>query len=341
MKQRFYLFQRRGTYYLQDCRTGKQQSLGTKDRHAAARLLEIKRQTCDDAGFNQFIIKTCLATRDPLIGRRTWGTVMDQILVNGRESTKVRYTRAINCAAFKSIRNIKLVETRAEDFLGILNQHPNYSVVHFLKRLHNLALGFGWLAFPVLAPKLWPKVQVKGRRGIKLDEHQRILASEKKPERQQFYQLLWEIGSSQSDAAALTAENIDWESNTLTYSRMKTGERAQMAIGKAPATLLRQLPATGPLFPTLSQTLSKDRAAEFRRRCRVVGIDGVSLHSYRYAWAERAKTCGYPERFAQEALGHNSKAVHRAYARGALVMIPTMEEFEARRATANTVAAPA
>ena len=33
------------------------------------------------------------------------------------------------------------------------------------------------------------------------------------------------------------------------------------------------------------------------------------------AWAERAKTCGYPERFAQAALGHNSKAVHRAYAK--------------------------
>jgi hypothetical protein len=27
----------------------------------------------------------------------------------------------------------------------------------------------------------------------------------------------------------------------------------------------------------------------------------------------------YPERFAQEALGHNSKAVHRAYARKAQV----------------------
>jgi len=45
----------------------------------------------------------------------------------------------------------------------------------------------------------------------------------------------------------------------------------------------------------------------------------VTLHSYRYAWAERAKTCGYPERFAQEALGHNSKAVHRAYAKRALM----------------------
>ena len=29
----------------------------------------------------------------------------------------------------------------------------------------------------------------------------------------------------------------------------------------------------------------------------------MSLHSYRYAWAERAKQAGYPERFAQEAPG--------------------------------------
>jgi integrase len=59
-----------------------------------------------------------------------------------------------------------------------------------------------------------------------------------------------------------------------------------------------------------------------------LGIDGVSLHSYRYAWAERAKSCGYPERFAQEALGHNSVAVHRAYAKKAKVKIPSLEEYE-------------
>jgi len=33
----------------------------------------------------------------------------------------------------------------------------------------------------------------------------------------------------------------------------------------------------------------------------------------------------YPERFAQEALGHNSKAVHRAYARKANVKLPSLE----------------
>jgi hypothetical protein len=40
-------------------------------------------------------------------------------------------------------------------------------------------------------------------------------------------------------------------------------------------------------------------------------IAGVSLHSYRYAWAERALKCGFPERFAQQALGYNSKAMHQ------------------------------
>jgi len=39
---------------------------------------------------------------------------------------------------------------------------------------------------------------------------------------------------------------------------------------------------------------------------------------------------GYPERFAQEALGHNSKAVHRAYAKKAQVRVPSLEEYEGK-----------
>ena len=82
-----------------------------------------------------------------------------------------------------------------------------------------------------------------------------------------------------------------------------------------------------------------DRATEFRSRCRQLGISGVTLHSYRYAWAERAKTVGYPERFAQEALGHNSKAVHRAYAKRALMKILSLEENEnqANSKTASSI----
>ena len=86
------------------------------------------------------------------------------------------------------------------------------------------------------------------------------------------------------------------------------------------------------LFPYLSRVRANDRTTEFRSRCRQLGIAGVTLHSYRYAWAERAKTAGYPERFAQEVLGHNNKAVHRACAKRALMKIPSLGDYEQRAA---------
>jgi hypothetical protein len=38
----------------------------------------------------------------------------------------------------------------------------------------------------------------------------------------------------------------------------------------------------------------------------------------------------WPERFAQEALGHNSKAVHRACAKRALMKIPSLGDYETK-----------
>lgn len=77
--------------------------------------------------------------------------------------------------------------------------------------------------------------------------------------------------------------------------------------------------------PALNLQIAK---AYLRRRCEGLGIRGITLHSYRYAWAERAKVSGYPERFAQLALGHNIKAVHRAYAKQAQVTVPPLDEYE-------------
>ena len=54
----------------------------------------------------------------------------------------------------------------------------------------------------------------------------------------------------------------------------------------------------------------------------------MTLHSYRYAWAERSADNGYPERYAQRVLGQNSKMVHRAYAKKAQKQLPSLEEYE-------------
>ena len=139
----------------------------------------------------------------------------------------------------------------------------------------------------------------------------------------------------EADIANLKAEDIDWPNQTIAYARRKTGSLAMIHFGENIEAVLRRLPETGPLFPYLQSVRAGDRSTEFKQRCDGLGIKGVSLHSYRYAWAERAKQCGYPERFAQLALGHNSKAVHRAYARKAQVKIPALEDFERHHNTGN------
>ena len=123
----------------------------------------------------------------------------------------------------------------------------------------------------------------------------------------------------------------------VSYRRQKTKTMALLHFGEEVAMLLRKLPQSGPLFPATARVRAADRATEFKQRCRGLGITGVTLHSYRYAWAERAKTCGYPERFAQEALGHNSKAVHRAYSRRAQVVLPPLEDYERQPSNGKVV----
>jgi len=105
-----------------------------------------------------------------------------------------------------------------------------------------------------------------------------------------------------------------------------------VSISKALEKVLQQLPTTGVLFPNLSQYTANARASRFRRRCHRAGVTGVTLHCYRYAWAERAKIVGMPERFAQAALGHNSKAIHRAYSKAAQIIVPSLEEYEMKAA---------
>jgi integrase len=192
----------------------------------------------------------------------------------------------------------------------------------------------GW---PVLLKKQWPKVRFKEKRAVTVTEHQAIVAAEKNAERRAFYELCWHLGGTQSDVANLEAEDIDWQMKTVSFYRKKTGSASIIRFGDELEAALRSLPQAGPLFPNLKPMRDAHRATEFRRACRRLKFAGITLHSYRYSWAERARSCGYPERFAQEALGHQSKAVHRAYAKKAQVVISTLEDYERQAAAAPVI----
>jgi integrase len=204
----------------------------------------------------------------------------------------------------------------------------------FLRRMHHYAVTMHWLPWPVLGKRHWPKIQFKSKRAVTLDEHQKIIARENDPAKRAYYQLLWHLGGAQTDVARLTAENIDWQQKTIAYQRCKTGNLSMIAFGDEIATLLKMLPDKGYLFPTLAEIPEGRRSKMFSRRVNGLGITGVTLHSYRYAWAERAKEAGYPERFAMQALGHSSKAVHRVYAKKAQVVLPPLESYECAKRNA-------
>lgn len=327
MKQQFILFRRGGVYYSEDVTTGKQISLRTKDEAEALTLLHAKNESLRQPMLNLQMARTYLAASDPEVAKRAWQVPMEEMTRTKRGSTRVRYERAMADKAFDIIRDLPILETQGAQFLKVLAAGSVATNV-FLRRIHNFAMDMNWLPWPILAKRAWPKVRFKEKRAVTRDEHQAIVARETNPERRAFYELCWHLGGAQSDIAELSAEDINWEDRVVSFRRKKTGVVSMIRFGPEVEEVLASLPDSGPLFPKLRVMREAHRATEFRRVCRRVGISGVTLHSYRYSWAERARTCGYPERFAQEALGHNSNAVHRSYAKKAQVVIPAMSEFE-------------
>ncbi|HWN97256.1 MAG TPA: tyrosine-type recombinase/integrase [Methylomirabilota bacterium] len=334
MKQRFGLVRRPwGVFYLKDKITGNQVALKTSDRTEALKLLNARNDSESQPAMNLSLARVYLNGADPKLSTRTWQEVMEHIVSQKTDETKRRWEVAIKDANFNGIRKLAVAETRAEHFYKAL-EDAKVSTNVYLRRIHNHALGMDWLLKSVIPRLQWPKPVFQQKRAITAAEDVKIVERETNPERLDFYELLWHTGASQSDAAFLLAEDIDWNTRTICYSRKKLKGRggsvkpALIRFGAEVEAILKRRPKSGPLFPYLCTVRPGDRATEFKQRCIGLKIEKVSLHCYRYAWAERALKCGYPERFAQQALGHNSKAVHHAYARHAEVTVPSLDDWE-------------
>lgn len=333
MKSRYRIFlnkTRGGYYYVQDRATRRQESLGTKDKATADRLVNALNEADRQPAINRLIAQAYIRAADPKMVNRTWADVMSAILDRHEGETLRRWKTAVKDRAFDAIRKRPIVETTAEELLNVIKKGTVCTNV-YMRRLHNYASDMDWILKPIVPKRQWPQVIHRKGKAIQLKDHQRIIQREQNDERRAYYELLWHLGGSQSDVAFLNAEDVDWKNRTITYSRKKLQHR-----GADPATIrfdddvgiiLHRLPHNGALFPYLRSVRAGDRATEFKQRCDGLGIKGVSLHSYRYAWAQRAAEAGFPERWAQQALGHGSKAVHRAYARKADATVPTPEAW--------------
>ena len=314
-------------FYCVDKTTGKRTSLKTSNRDEAEQIVEARNNSVRQPILNLQIAKAYLAGTDNGIATRTWQQALESLTGTKQGANQQRWRTVAKDKALALVLPRVIIETQGELLLKAM-QAGTVSTNVFLRRLHNFCVDMNWLPYPLIPKRQWPAVKYKEKRAITLEEHQRIITAEVNPERKRLYQLCWHLGASQGDIAALKGEDVDWQNGAVSYTRKKTGVPVIIHLGTEALNLFKDLPSEGVLFPYLSRVRAGDRATEFGQRCRQLGIKGVTLHCYRYAWAERAKTVGYPERFAQEALGHNSKAVHRAYAKRALMKLPSLEEYE-------------
>jgi integrase len=318
---------RGGMFYYVDKKTGKRHSLHTRNAEEARQIVEARNNSERQPVLNLQIARAYLAGTDNGITTRTWQQAIESLINTKQEANQHRWRTAAKDKAFVPLLPRVIIETPSELLLKVL-EAGTVSTNVYLRRLHNFCVDMNWLPWPLIPKRQWPAVRFKEKRAITLEEHRKIVAREKNPERKAFYQLAWHLGASQSDLAFLEAENVDLENHVISYARKKTGTIAIMRMDAEMEEILRDLPGSGPLFPYLRTVRSGDRATEFKQRCMGLGIKGVSLHSYRYAWAERAKTAGYPERYAQVNLGHNSRAMTRAYSRKAPVEMPSLSQYE-------------
>ncbi len=336
MKQRYTVFRREnGIYYSLDTLTKKRHSLETTQLDEARRLINAENEAARQPAINLQIARAYLQHSDPNYVHRTWAFVMEEMGRTKSGNTKKRWDVATKDKAFDSIQKLPLIKTQAEHFLEVLHQ-GTVSTNVFLRRVQNFALDMDWIPKAVIPKRQWPAIQFKEKRAITLTEHQAIVEREKNPERKRFYELCWHLGASQGDIASLQATDVDWDNQTISYTRKKTSVPVLLHLGEKALNTLKDLPSEGLLFPYLARVRASDRATEFKQRCDSLKIKGVTLHSYRYAWAERAKAAGYPERFAQEALGHGSKAASRAYSKRAKMKLPSLEEYE-KKGTSSLV----
>jgi len=231
-----------GTFYWQENEGVKQASLKTKDKREAAALLHAMNEAHRQPTLTLAVGRAYLAAHDPKMIKRSWQAVMDEMATHGIPTTQERCARALRSKAYNAIRHKPLVETTGEDLLTIMHANGN-CVGHYLRRLHNLALNLGWLAWPILAKAAWPKIRSQSKRGVTPEEHAKIIGSERNPERRTYYELLYETGAAQTDAANLSAKHV--ENGVLVYRRKKLGptsEPARLTIGPKLNALLQSLP---------------------------------------------------------------------------------------------------
>ena len=357
----------RGIWTAVDKKTKKQTSLKCKGtREQAEEIADIQFGNTDDsnAAHHMKAAEAHLMKCNPEYATNTWDMVADKLIKSKRKcggpmklSTTRTYKSCWNHKGWDVLRHKRCIDTTPRDFEEA-TKDMGYLNVKFGQKLHNFAINRMLIPYAIMGLDMWPVVTIKGPicRAIKEDEHLKVLKFIDDPkmahwrqlvkthggkpidwmnEWKAFLSLLWYTGASQTDASMMKAENVKWDQGVLEYRRIKWKEplkhapvRVAIAAGGALEKLLKKLPKKGPLFPLLINTDHSNRCRTFARFVDWLDFSNVSMHGYRYSFAERAKEKGMSAEDRMTTLGHKNFEMTSHYDQEAQVIPASIEIIE-------------
>lgn len=149
MSSRYWIFQRKGVFYYEDTFNRKQFSLRTRDRQEAETILAAKQEAARQPQLNLQMARVYLSATDPAAVLRTWKDVIETILETKKGETLRRWLVAAKDKGLAKLAKMKLLDTRSEHFLRVLNE-GTVSTNVYLRRMHNFAMDMAWVPAPIL-----------------------------------------------------------------------------------------------------------------------------------------------------------------------------------------------
>jgi len=145
MKSRYRLFKRGwGVFYAFDNQTGNSESLKTANKNDATRLVHAKNEAVLMTRMNAQIARAYLSSSDPEIVKRSWQTVVDEMM---KIKAKANAPATVN--RWKSARR------------GPANSIGNWNGHYvFLRRIRNFAVGMGLVALAYRAKETLASIQI-------------------------------------------------------------------------------------------------------------------------------------------------------------------------------------
>jgi len=358
---------REGVYYIKPKNGGPWKSTGSKDKDKAIEWADAKCNSGDNenAMHHKKVAEAHLMKCNPEWVTNTWDIIAKRKIsgprckVGGQKKsgTIESQTSAWNNNCWNGLRHKRCIDTTPRDF-ELATQDAGPYLIAMGKQIHNYAVGHGLIPYPIMGKEMWPiREGGKMSRTVTEEDHLKIInliqdetlnsfnqyvkhnpsttRKQWRDEWENWLWFLWWTGASSKDAANMKAENIKWKEGVIEYNRakwVKPEKHAPVRVGISKGgkleALLKKLPKKGLLFPLLQTVRSCNRSRNLALWADWVGVEKVTPHGYRFAFAERAKEMGMSAEDRMTTLGHKEFLQTSHYDQEAQVIPASIETIE-------------